>query len=273
MGKNIQITAINGILSPFYCIFLNTRHDKMKFPSRCISFSFALLSFCIFIVLIIPYHQAFAQHSDMDTSMIRLLFKDITRALNSNDVNGAIDHLKIVHQQLEMNGNSNTILVQDAIRALENGDIDTARSHVLIVNQQLVSSPVIPATSQESLIGGAYTKPEKEVSDTGPADTHSTPIGCPTNNCLPDPGGVLSLIPPNPNPNPVVQGKGSIASLASVPDHEDKDLKQHEDKDLKQHEDKDLKQHEDKDLKQHEDDGDGPKHDSHKKPADKHTEN
>jgi hypothetical protein len=91
--------------------------------------------------------------------------------------------LKIVHQQLEMNGNSDTILAQDAIQALQNGDIDIARSHVLALNQQLASPLITP--SQGSLTGAANAGPAARFSAN--ANLNPNPVKCPSNKCLPNP--------------------------------------------------------------------------------------
>jgi hypothetical protein len=83
---------------------------------------------------ILSPHQAFAQNS---TDIAKLLVGDAIQALKNKDVSGALEHLKLIDQDLGVSGNSipiltSKLLVEDAMRALQNGDTNTALSHVLV---------------------------------------------------------------------------------------------------------------------------------------------
>jgi hypothetical protein len=92
-----------------------------------ISFSFFVL---VTPLLLFP-HQVLAQNviwSAIPTSNVtKLLIEDAIRALDTNDVNRALAHLKLIDTDLKAGGNSlpiqtSKLLVEDAIQSLQNGD-------------------------------------------------------------------------------------------------------------------------------------------------------
>ena len=50
-------------------------------------------------------HQAFAQNSTMTMNIAKLLANDAIQALNHKDINGALEHLRLIGQELGISGN------------------------------------------------------------------------------------------------------------------------------------------------------------------------
>ena len=77
-----------------------------------ISLGSAILSSLLMISLIlcpmaIPgQHQIFAQNSTMTMNLAKLLANDAIQALNHKDINGALEHLRLIGQELKISGNS-----------------------------------------------------------------------------------------------------------------------------------------------------------------------
>src|SRR5215471_14209299 len=55
-------------------------------------------------------HQAIAQNSTMVIDTVKLLAGDAIRALDHKDTNGALEHLKLIVQELGLSGNSTSNL-------------------------------------------------------------------------------------------------------------------------------------------------------------------
>ncbi|MGC2572777.1 MAG: hypothetical protein WA364_14795 [Candidatus Nitrosopolaris sp.] len=53
-------------------------------------------------------HQAFAQNSTMAMNLAKLLVNDTIQALNHKDINSALEHLRLIGQELG-SGNSTSI--------------------------------------------------------------------------------------------------------------------------------------------------------------------
>jgi hypothetical protein len=70
----------------------------------------AILSSLLMISLILSpmarQHQAFAQNSTMTMNLAKLLANDAIQALNHKDINGALEHLRLIGQELGISGNS-----------------------------------------------------------------------------------------------------------------------------------------------------------------------
>ncbi|MGA9150487.1 MAG: hypothetical protein WBZ36_07910 [Candidatus Nitrosopolaris sp.] len=74
----------------------------------------AILSSLLMISLILSpmaigmprQHQAFAQNSSMAMNLAKLLANDAIQALNHKDINGALEHLRLIGQELGISGNS-----------------------------------------------------------------------------------------------------------------------------------------------------------------------
>jgi hypothetical protein len=169
-----------------------------------------LFSFLVIISLLL-YHNSdgiftpyrvFAQNSTMGIDLVQVLMADSIQALNSNDISGALGHLRLIDQQLGIRGNSvpittSKMLVDDAIQALQNGDTNTARSHVILANQEIrspstSSSLVAPGTSRGNLFAGANTMNFVQKGNGFDHGNHKhpgpTPFSCDQKNCLSDPG-------------------------------------------------------------------------------------
>ena len=50
-------------------------------------------------------HQAFAQNSTRTMNLAKLLANDAIQALNHKDINGALEHLRLIGQELGISGN------------------------------------------------------------------------------------------------------------------------------------------------------------------------
>jgi hypothetical protein len=89
-------------------------------------------------------HQAFAQ-SSMTMNLAKLLTNDAIQALNHKDINGAVEHLRLIGQQFPrafaqnstMTMNLAKLLAGDAIQALNHKDINGAVEHLRLIGQEL----------------------------------------------------------------------------------------------------------------------------------------
>jgi hypothetical protein len=108
-----------------FVIFGKWGYDMNNSILACISVSILL------IISLSPYHgpfspyQAFGQNSTMEIGMVKALVDDSIQSLNNKDLNGALEHLKLVDYHLGQSGNSSLVLtsrtfVQDAIQAVMN---------------------------------------------------------------------------------------------------------------------------------------------------------
>ena len=82
-----------------------------------ISLGSAILSSLLMISLILSLaigmprqHQAFAQNSTMALNLAKLLANDAIQALNHKDINGALEHLRLIGQELGISGNSRNLM-------------------------------------------------------------------------------------------------------------------------------------------------------------------
>jgi hypothetical protein len=83
-----------------------------------ISLGAAILSCFLMISLILSLmaigmlrqHQAFAQNSTMAMNLSKLLANDAIQALNHKDINGALEHLRLIGQELGISGNSTNLM-------------------------------------------------------------------------------------------------------------------------------------------------------------------
>ena len=126
--------------------------------------------------------QVFAQDSTIDTA--KLLAGDAIQALNHKDLNGALEHLKLIDQHFRQTLVKNStmaidtvkLLAGDAIQALNHKDLNGGLEHLKLIVQELGitgnstsnSKPVshlrthIPAiTSKQSAVytgSGAHTQ-------------------------------------------------------------------------------------------------------------------
>jgi len=55
-------------------------------------------------------HQAFAQNSTMTMNLAKLLANDAIQALNHKDINGALEHLRLIGQELGISRNSMNLM-------------------------------------------------------------------------------------------------------------------------------------------------------------------
>ena len=55
-------------------------------------------------------HEAFAQNSTMTMNLAKLLTNDAIQALNHKDINGALEHLRLIGQELGISGNSTNLM-------------------------------------------------------------------------------------------------------------------------------------------------------------------
>jgi hypothetical protein len=55
-------------------------------------------------------HQAFAQNSTMTMNLAKLLANDAIQALNHKDINGALEHLRLIGQELGISRNSTNLM-------------------------------------------------------------------------------------------------------------------------------------------------------------------
>jgi len=90
-------------------------------------------------------HQAFAQNSTMTMNLAKLLTNGAIQALNHKDINGALEHLRLIGQQFPqafaqnstMTMNLAKLLAGDAIQALNHKDINGALEHLKLIGQEL----------------------------------------------------------------------------------------------------------------------------------------
>ena len=116
-----------------------------------ISLGSAILSSLLMISLILcpmampGQHQAFAQNSTMTMNLAKLLTNGAIQALNHKDINGALEHLRLIGQQFPqafaqnstMTMNLAKLLAGDAIQALNHKDINGALEHLKLIGQEL----------------------------------------------------------------------------------------------------------------------------------------
>src|SRR5215469_15352027 len=89
--------------------------------------------------------QAFSQNSTMAIDTAKLLAGDAIQALNHKDLNGALEHLKLIEQHLRQTLVKNStmaidtakLLAGDAIQALKHKDLNGGLEHVKIIVQEL----------------------------------------------------------------------------------------------------------------------------------------
>jgi hypothetical protein len=90
--------------------------------------------------------QAFAQNSTMAIDTAKLLAGDAIQGLNHKDINGALEHLRLIGQQFPPQAfaqNSSMamdlakLLANDAIQALNHKDINGAVEHLRLIGQEL----------------------------------------------------------------------------------------------------------------------------------------
>jgi hypothetical protein len=92
-------------------------------------------------------HQAFAQNSTMTMNLAKLLANNAIQALNHKDINGALEHLRLIGQQFPqafaqnstMTMNLAKLLANDAIQALNHKDINGALEHLRLIGQLGIS--------------------------------------------------------------------------------------------------------------------------------------
>jgi hypothetical protein len=83
-----------------------------------------------------PIHQAFAQNSTMAIYTAKLLAGDPIQALNHKDLNGALEHLKLIGQHFPQTFAQNSamdtskLLAGDPIQALNHKDLNGALEHL-----------------------------------------------------------------------------------------------------------------------------------------------
>src|SRR5215469_5406822 len=119
--------------------------------------------------------HAFTQNSTLDTA--KLLAGDAIHALYHKDLNGALEHLKLIDQHFRQTLVKNStmvidtakLLAGDAIQALNHKDLNGALEHLKLIvqelgisgnstsNSKLVSQPrtYIPASKQSALYTGS----------------------------------------------------------------------------------------------------------------------
>jgi len=93
-------------------------------------------------------HQAFAQNSTMALDITNLLVGDAIQALKHKDVNGALEHLSLIHQHFPQAFSQNStmamnlakLLANDAVQALNHKDINGALEHLKLIGQELEMS-------------------------------------------------------------------------------------------------------------------------------------
>ncbi|MGC2680304.1 MAG: hypothetical protein WA323_00455 [Candidatus Nitrosopolaris sp.] len=107
--------------------------------------------------------QAFAQNSTMAINTAKLLASDAIQALNHKDLNGALEHLKLIDQHFRqtlvknstMAINTAKLLASDAIQALNHKDLNGGLEHLKLIVQQLGISG--NSTSNSSLVSHLRT--------------------------------------------------------------------------------------------------------------------
>ncbi len=111
--------------------------------------------------------QAFAQNSTMAINTAKLLAGDAIRAINHKDLNGALEHLKLIDQYFRqtlvknstMAINTAKLLAGDAIRAINHKDLNGGLEHLKLIVQQLGISgnSASNSTSNSSLVSHLRT--------------------------------------------------------------------------------------------------------------------
>jgi hypothetical protein len=92
--------------------------------------------------------QAFAQNSTMAIDTAKLLAGDAIQALNHKDINGGLEHLKLIDQHFRQTSIKNStmaidtakLLAGDAIQALNHKDINGGLEHLKLIVQELGTS-------------------------------------------------------------------------------------------------------------------------------------
>src|SRR5215472_5307040 len=117
--------------------------DTIRIPS-------SLLFVIVIFLLIWPNSmgkptplRVFAQNSTIDTA--KLLAGDAIQALNHKDLNGALEHLKLIDQHFRQTLVKNStmvidtakLLAGDAIQALNHKDLNGALEHLKLIVQEL----------------------------------------------------------------------------------------------------------------------------------------
>ena len=72
--------------------------------------SFLMISLILCPIAMPGQHQAFAQNSTMTMNIAKLLTNDAIQALNHKDINGALEHLRLIGQELGISGNSMNLM-------------------------------------------------------------------------------------------------------------------------------------------------------------------
>ena len=96
-----------------------------------ISLGSAILSSLLMISLILSpmaigmprQHEAFAQNSTMTMNLAKLLANDAIQALNHKDINSALEHLRLIGQELG-SGNSTSTHTPLALKASKVGHLN-----------------------------------------------------------------------------------------------------------------------------------------------------
>jgi len=111
-----------------------------------ISLGSAILSSLLILcpMAMLGQHLAFAQNSTMTMNIVKLLTNDAIQALNHKDINGALEHLRLIGQQFPqafvqnstMAMNLAKLLAGDAIQALNHKDINGALEHLRLIGQE-----------------------------------------------------------------------------------------------------------------------------------------
>src|SRR5215472_2145903 len=107
--------------------------------------------------------QAFPQNSTMAINTAKLLAGDAIQALNHKDLNGALEHLKLIDQHFRQTLVKNStmatdtakLLAGDAIQALNHKDLNGALEHLKLIVQELGISG--NSTSNSSLVSQLRT--------------------------------------------------------------------------------------------------------------------
>jgi hypothetical protein len=88
--------------------------------------------------------QAFAQNSTMAINIAKLLAGDAIQALHHKDLNGALEHLKLIDQHFQTLAKNSTrainiakLLAGDAIQALNHKDLNGGLEHLKLIVQEL----------------------------------------------------------------------------------------------------------------------------------------
>ena len=106
--------------------------------------------------------QAFAQNSTLDTA--KLLAGDAIHALNHKDLNGALEHLKLIVQELGISGNStsNSKLVSQLlshIPAITSKQVVFRCDHVLYTGSEAHAQANMTSSNATAAGGANMTQP------------------------------------------------------------------------------------------------------------------